>query len=52
VKTLGSPIKLSETPPVTGRPAPLLGEHTDAVLIEAGFDPADISELRAADVVR
>jgi len=52
VKTLGSPIKLSETPPVTGRPAPLLGEHTDAVLIEAGFDPAEISELRAADVVR
>ena len=33
--------RLSETPGVWRRPAPLLGEHTDAVLTEAGLDAAD-----------
>ena len=36
-RTLGSPIKMSETPPVVGRRAPLLGEHTREVLREAGL---------------
>jgi crotonobetainyl-CoA:carnitine CoA-transferase CaiB-like acyl-CoA transferase len=31
-KTLGSPLKFSETPASIRRPAPLLGEHTDEVL--------------------
>jgi crotonobetainyl-CoA:carnitine CoA-transferase CaiB-like acyl-CoA transferase len=34
LRTLGSPMKMSETPPVVGRPAPTLGEHTAAVLRE------------------
>jgi formyl-CoA transferase len=34
IRTLGSPIKMSRTPPVTGRRAPLLGEHTAEVLRE------------------
>jgi alpha-methylacyl-CoA racemase len=33
------------------RPAPGLGEHTDEVLREAGFDAREISALRAAGVV-
>ena len=33
------------------RPAPLLGEHTDAVLGEHGFDEEAITALRAAGVV-
>lgn len=52
IKTLGSPLKLSETPLSTGRPAPLLGQHTDDVLGAAGYSPADIAELRRAGVVR
>ena len=28
MRTLGSPIKMSDTPPLVGRRAPLLGEHT------------------------
>ena len=30
VRTLGTPLKMSDTPLVTGRHAPLLGEHTGA----------------------
>ncbi len=32
-------------------PAPTLGEHTDAVLAELGYDPSEIAELRAASVI-
>ncbi|MBM3526725.1 MAG: CoA transferase [Alphaproteobacteria bacterium] len=38
--------RLSATPGVWRRPAPKLGEHTDAVLAEAGFDAAAIAQLR------
>ncbi|HEY3091911.1 MAG TPA: CoA transferase, partial [Vicinamibacterales bacterium] len=40
IKALGSPIKLSGTPPDVRRRAPLLGEHTEEVLSQAGIrDP-------------
>jgi formyl-CoA transferase len=39
--TLGSPLKLSETPLNPRRRAPLLGEHTEAVLREFGFPNPD-----------
>jgi crotonobetainyl-CoA:carnitine CoA-transferase CaiB-like acyl-CoA transferase len=38
--------RLSRTPGVLRRPAPRLGEHTDAVLAEAGFDADAIARLR------
>jgi crotonobetainyl-CoA:carnitine CoA-transferase CaiB-like acyl-CoA transferase len=37
IRALGSPIKLSETPPAVRRRAPLLGEHTEEVLAQAGI---------------
>jgi formyl-CoA transferase len=37
VRTLGTPLKMSGTPPVVGRRAPLLGEHTREVLREVGL---------------
>jgi formyl-CoA transferase len=43
VQTPGSPIKMSETPPVVMRPAPLLGQHTREVLEEAGCTPEEIA---------
>ncbi len=46
IKTLGSPLKLSETPLITGRPAPLLGQHTDDILRELGCSASDIVRLR------
>src|SRR6476661_1783649 len=36
-RTLGSPIKMSGTPPDVTRRAPLLGEHTDEILRAAGY---------------
>jgi crotonobetainyl-CoA:carnitine CoA-transferase CaiB-like acyl-CoA transferase len=38
--------RLSQTPGRWRRPAPALGEHTDAVLAEAGLDAAAITRLR------
>ena len=32
-------------------PAPTLGEHTDAILAELGYDEGEIAELRAASVI-
>jgi crotonobetainyl-CoA:carnitine CoA-transferase CaiB-like acyl-CoA transferase len=38
--------RLSQTPGVWRRPAPALGEHTDAVLAEAGLDADAIARMR------
>jgi crotonobetainyl-CoA:carnitine CoA-transferase CaiB-like acyl-CoA transferase len=52
VKLLGTPVKLSRTPADPGRASgPALGEHTDAVLAEAGYDAAAIERLKAAGAV-
>ena len=52
LSTLGTPIKLSGTPLTPGRPAPLLGQHTDEVLAAAGYGEDEVAALRAAEVVR
>ena len=41
----GPPVKMSETPPRANRRAPLLGEHTREVLLEAGYTDEEISKL-------
>ena len=51
IRTLGTPIKLSETPLSPGRPAPRLGQHTDDVLGDAGFGAEEIAALRRAGAV-
>jgi formyl-CoA transferase len=51
LRTLGSPIKMSATPPDVSRRAPQLGEHTDEVLVEAGFTRDEIAELRRTAAV-
>ena len=47
----GFPVDLSATPGRIHGRAPLLGEHTDDVLGELGYDAAQVAELRAAGVV-
>ena len=37
IKVLGTPLKLSETPPRVRTPPPTLGQHTDAILEEIGL---------------
>jgi crotonobetainyl-CoA:carnitine CoA-transferase CaiB-like acyl-CoA transferase len=52
VRLLGVPIKLSRTPGDPARaPGPALGEHTDAVLTEAGFTAEEIAALLQAGAV-
>jgi crotonobetainyl-CoA:carnitine CoA-transferase CaiB-like acyl-CoA transferase len=48
-RVLTNPIKL-DGERLPSRTAPALGEHTDAVLGEAGFTPAEIEALRDAGV--
>ena len=38
-------MKLSDTPGAIRRPAPLLGQHTEEVLREAGFAAGEIGAL-------
>jgi len=51
IKALGSPIKMSATPPAVRRRAPLLGEHTREVLVGTGFEAAEIEKLLEGKVV-
>ncbi len=48
LRSLGSPVKMSETPPDPVRRAPLLGEHTDEVLRQADYSEEEIAALRRA----
>lgn len=48
---IGSPIKLSRTPPAFRHAPPQLGEHTRAVLASHGFDAEAIASLQASGVI-
>jgi crotonobetainyl-CoA:carnitine CoA-transferase CaiB-like acyl-CoA transferase len=51
VRSLGIPVKLSETPGRIRRVPPRLGEHTDEILGAAGYSADEIGALRAEGVV-
>jgi len=49
VRQLGTPVKLGRTPADHARlPGPALGEHTEAVLLEAGYSQPEVAELLAS----
>ncbi len=50
-RVIGAPIKLSETAASVRTPPPVLGQHTDAVLAEIGYDANTIASLKAKKVV-
>jgi crotonobetainyl-CoA:carnitine CoA-transferase CaiB-like acyl-CoA transferase len=50
---LATPVKLSGTPGDSRRgPPPGLGEHTDEVLAEAGYDAGEVAALREAGAAK
>jgi crotonobetainyl-CoA:carnitine CoA-transferase CaiB-like acyl-CoA transferase len=46
-----TPVELSETPGEIRHRAPQLGEHTDAILTEIGYNASEIAELRSKRIV-
>jgi crotonobetainyl-CoA:carnitine CoA-transferase CaiB-like acyl-CoA transferase len=47
LRMAGIPVKYSETPGSVRLPPPLLGEHTDEILVDVlGYEPSKIAELR------
>jgi crotonobetainyl-CoA:carnitine CoA-transferase CaiB-like acyl-CoA transferase len=52
IKAVGQAINMTRTPePAKLRPTPELGQHTDQILRELGYNEAAIAELRAHEVV-
>jgi crotonobetainyl-CoA:carnitine CoA-transferase CaiB-like acyl-CoA transferase len=45
IRALGIPVKMSDTPGSIRHAAPLLGEHTAEVLVEAGFTAEEVKAL-------
>lgn len=52
LKMVGPPFQMSESKLAPQGPSPMLGEHTDDVLAEAGLSSDQIDQLRAAGVIR
>jgi crotonobetainyl-CoA:carnitine CoA-transferase CaiB-like acyl-CoA transferase len=51
MRLVGAGFRLAHGTPTIEREPPTLGEHTDAILAEAGYTPAEIDELRRAFVI-
>lgn len=51
VQTLGAPVKFHGTPGGVKRAAPLLGQHSTEVLLEVGYEKAEVRRLIEAGVV-
>ncbi len=51
IKSVGIPLHFSRTPASIRMPAPELGQHTEEVLLELGYDWEDISSMKDKGVV-
>jgi crotonobetainyl-CoA:carnitine CoA-transferase CaiB-like acyl-CoA transferase len=51
MKLVGSGFRLAHGSPSIDRAPPTLGEHTDEILAEAGYAPAEIEQLRRDGVI-
>jgi formyl-CoA transferase/CoA:oxalate CoA-transferase len=51
LRLLGNPVKLSDMERRQDRPAPTLGQHTDAILREVGIADAQLADLHQRQVV-
>jgi crotonobetainyl-CoA:carnitine CoA-transferase CaiB-like acyl-CoA transferase len=51
VKSIATPVHMSETPLVYHRHPPTLGEHTDEVLTELDYDASTIAEFHEEGII-
>jgi crotonobetainyl-CoA:carnitine CoA-transferase CaiB-like acyl-CoA transferase len=51
VAVVNQAVALSRTPAEIDRPTPALGEHTEAILAELGYDSAAVADLRRRQVI-
>lgn len=51
MRQIGQPFRFSETPERIKRPAPYIGQDTEAVLMEIGYSESEIRDFRAAEVI-
>lgn len=51
VQQVAFPVRLSETPAAMQSPPPELGEHTEEVLLKAGYAPEEIRRFRQEGVI-
>lgn len=47
----GTPVRMTGTPGGVRQRAPMMGEHTDAIMTEFGFDADRISQLRGTGII-
>lgn len=52
LKMLSLPVKLKQTPGHPQGPSPLLGQHTEEILLKLGYTSQDIADLESAGVIR
>lgn len=52
IRIFGSPLRFSDTPLRAFEAAPLLGAHTNEVLLSLGYDEAKITTLRGKGVIK
>ena len=51
LQMLANPIHFSETPPTYDRHPPLLGQHTEEILEELGYSPAEVNSFQESGAV-
>jgi len=51
VQNIGHPVQFQNQPRTASRPAPLLGEHTQEILHQLGYDAQQIAGLEQQGVV-
>jgi len=52
VKMLSLPVKLTKTPGEPQGPSPMLGEHTEEILLGLGYSAKDVKDFEADKVIR